>query len=131
MRHTTKMTSGGMTYTPSFMKIASGIQVILMLSPQQFQRLQYWYYSREGFMMYTIEMPSGGIIYIPSFINTSSGIQKLLGGGGAQQSDLISPLLYFQNKGCRLKTISSINAEGFDAHTKSVSTLELNPAHSE
>jgi hypothetical protein len=123
----------GMTHIPSFMKIGSGIQILLRLLPQQFKWLQYWYYSWEGFMMYAIEMPSGGMIYIQSFINTSSGIQKLLRGrvGHTQQGVLISLLPFFQNERSRLKTISSINAEGFDAHTKSVSTLELNPAHSE
>jgi hypothetical protein len=80
-------------------------------------------------MKYAVEMASGGMTYIPSFINTGSGIQKLLGGGGTQQGDLISLHLFFQNKESRLKTISSINAKGFEAHTKSVSTLELNPAH--
>jgi hypothetical protein len=44
MRYTTEVISGGVTYSPSFMKIGSDIQVILRLSPQQFQRLQCVYY---------------------------------------------------------------------------------------
>jgi hypothetical protein len=49
---------------------------------------------------------------IPSFIKTDSPIQKLIGGGGytdrhthtyRQQGDLISLLLFYQNKESRLK----------------------------
>jgi hypothetical protein len=39
MKYTVEMASDGMTYIPSFMKIGWGIQVILRLSPQQFERL--------------------------------------------------------------------------------------------
>jgi hypothetical protein len=35
--------SDGMIHIPRFMKIGSGIQVILRLLPQQFERLQCWY----------------------------------------------------------------------------------------
>jgi hypothetical protein len=53
-------------------------------------------------------MGSEAVIYIPSFIKIGSGIQKLMGGGicrhtHRQQGDLISLLLYFQNKESRLK----------------------------
>jgi hypothetical protein len=41
------MASGGMMY----MTIGSGIRVILTVLPQQFERLQCWYYWQEGFMM--------------------------------------------------------------------------------
>jgi hypothetical protein len=61
------MAPGGIIYIPSFMTIGSGIQVIWLL-PQQFQRLECWYYSREEFMKYAIEMASSGMIYIPSFM---------------------------------------------------------------
>jgi hypothetical protein len=44
----------------------------------QFERLQCWYYSWEGFMMYTIEMASGGMIYIPSFMKIGIGVQAIL-----------------------------------------------------
>jgi hypothetical protein len=44
MWYTVEMASDGMIYIPSFMKIGSGIQVILMLLPQQHERLQCWYY---------------------------------------------------------------------------------------
>jgi hypothetical protein len=39
-----EMTSGGMIYIPSFMMITSGIQVIYRILPQQFEKLQCWYY---------------------------------------------------------------------------------------
>jgi hypothetical protein len=57
-----------MIYIPSFMVKGSGIQVILWLLPQKFERLQYWYYWWEGFMKYAVEMDSGDMMYIPSFI---------------------------------------------------------------
>jgi hypothetical protein len=44
MKYTVEMASGGMIYIPSFMKIGSGIQLILKVLPQQFERLQCWYY---------------------------------------------------------------------------------------
>jgi hypothetical protein len=60
-------------------------------------------------MKYAVEMPSGTMTYIPSSIKIGSGIQKLIGGGDTQthgeRSDLISLLLFFQNKGSRLKTV--------------------------
>jgi hypothetical protein len=52
-------------------------------------------------------MGSGAVIYVPSFIKIGSGIRKLIGGyteTHRQQRDLISPLHFFQNKECRLKT---------------------------
>jgi hypothetical protein len=75
-----EMALGCMMYTRLFMTIGVGIQLILKLLPQQFERLQCWYYWREEFMKYAVEMASGGIIYIPGFIKISSGVQKLLGG---------------------------------------------------
>jgi hypothetical protein len=51
-------------------------------------------------------MGSGAVIYIPSFIKISSGIQKLIRGdtqAHRQHDDSISLLLFFQNKGSRLK----------------------------
>jgi hypothetical protein len=39
MRYTVDMALDGMIYTPSFMKIGSGIQVILRLLLRQFERL--------------------------------------------------------------------------------------------
>jgi hypothetical protein len=44
MKYTVEMASHGMIYIPSFMKIGSGIQVILRLLLRQSERLQYWYY---------------------------------------------------------------------------------------
>jgi hypothetical protein len=39
MRYTVEMASDGMTYILSFMMIDSGIQVMLRVLPQQFERL--------------------------------------------------------------------------------------------
>jgi hypothetical protein len=55
-------------------------------------------------MKYAAEMGSDAMIYIPSFIKIFSAIQKLRGGGvHRQHGDLISLLLFFQNKESRLK----------------------------
>jgi hypothetical protein len=43
MKYAVDMALGGMIYKQSFMTIRSYIQVILLL-PQQFERLQCWYY---------------------------------------------------------------------------------------
>jgi hypothetical protein len=40
MKYTVEMASDGMTYTPTFIKIGSGIQAILRLLPRQSERLQ-------------------------------------------------------------------------------------------
>jgi hypothetical protein len=58
-------------------------------------------------MNYVVEMRLGTRIYIPSLIKIGSGIQKLIGGihiqtqthTQGQEGDLISLLLFFQNKG--------------------------------
>jgi hypothetical protein len=42
------------------------------------ERLQYWYYGREGFMEYTAEVVSDGVTYIVLFMTISIGIQILL-----------------------------------------------------
>jgi hypothetical protein len=44
MRYTVEMASDGMIYVPSFMKICSGIEVIIWLLPRHSERLQCWYY---------------------------------------------------------------------------------------
>jgi hypothetical protein len=54
-------------------------------------------------MKYAVKMGSGAMIHIPSFIKIGSGIQKLIGGIHRQQRDLISLLLFFQNKESRVK----------------------------
>jgi hypothetical protein len=57
-------------------------------------------------MKYAVEMGSGTMVYIPSFIKSRSGIQKLIRGDTQthrQQGDLISLLLFLQNKESRLK----------------------------
>jgi hypothetical protein len=79
IKYAVKMTSGGMIQMPSFMTIGLSIQVILrlLLSSQQFQRLQCWYYWWEIFMKNATEMASGGMTYIPSFMTIGSGIQVI------------------------------------------------------
>jgi hypothetical protein len=57
-------------------------------------------------MKYAVEMGSGAMIYIPGFMKIGSGIQKLIWGDTQthrQQGDLISLILYFQNKESMLK----------------------------
>jgi hypothetical protein len=58
-------------------------------------------------MKYAVEIGSGAMMYVPSFIKTGSGIQKLMGRihiqTHRQHGDLISLLLFSQNRGNRLK----------------------------
>jgi hypothetical protein len=63
MKYGFEMTVGSVIYTPKFMKIGAGFQVIQRVWTQQCERLQYWYYCWDGFMKYTIEMASGGMTY--------------------------------------------------------------------
>jgi hypothetical protein len=44
MIYAVEMASDGMKYMPGFMKIDSGIEVILRLSPKEFLGFQCWYY---------------------------------------------------------------------------------------
>jgi hypothetical protein len=64
-------------------------------------------------MKYPVQMASSGMMYIPSFINIGSAIQKLIRGiriqTHRQQGDLISLLLFLQNKESRLKIRISLN----------------------
>jgi hypothetical protein len=66
-------------------------------------------------MNYAVELGSGALIYIQSFTKIGSVIQKLTGDRHldrcplpacthTEQDDLISMLLFFQNKECKLKT---------------------------
>jgi hypothetical protein len=64
-------------------------------------------------MNYIVSMGSDAIIYIRSFIKIGSGIKKFSGGDihtnthtHRQQGYLISLLLSFQNKECRLKMVT-------------------------
>jgi hypothetical protein len=45
------------------MTIGLGIQIILMLLPQQFEMLQCWKYWWEGFMKYAVELVSGEMMH--------------------------------------------------------------------
>jgi hypothetical protein len=59
-----------------------------------------------GIYEVAVEMGSSVMIYIPGFKKIDSGIQKLLRGYAQthkQQGDLISLLLFFQDKESRLK----------------------------
>jgi hypothetical protein len=63
-------------------------------------------------MKYAVEMGSGAMIYIPSFRKIGSGIQKLICGHSdtqthRQRGDLISLLIFFQNKESRLRMNNS------------------------
>jgi hypothetical protein len=62
------------------MAIGPGIQVMLRLLPQQFERLECSYYCVEGFAKQVGEMGAGGMISIPGLIKICSSIQHLLGG---------------------------------------------------
>jgi hypothetical protein len=44
VKKTVETASGGMIYIQSFMTTGSGVQVILRLLPQQYRKLQCWYY---------------------------------------------------------------------------------------
>jgi hypothetical protein len=44
MKYNVETGSGGMTYIPSFITTCSDIQAILSSLPQEFERLQCWYY---------------------------------------------------------------------------------------
>jgi hypothetical protein len=63
MNYAVEMASDDIIYISNFTPIGSGMQVILLLLHQKFERLQYRYYSWE-ILKYAVEMPSGGIIYI-------------------------------------------------------------------
>jgi hypothetical protein len=58
------------------------------------------------FIKYAVEVGSVAMIYIPSFRKIASGIRKLIRRclhTQREQGDLISLLLFFQNKESRLK----------------------------
>jgi hypothetical protein len=60
------------------MTIRSGIQVILMIFPKKFERLQYLYYWREGFMKYAGLMDQSDMICSQSFMTIGPGNQVIL-----------------------------------------------------
>jgi hypothetical protein len=62
MKYTVDTASDGIIYIPSFMTIGSRIQVILRSLPQQFERIQCWYYTWMRFTKYAGEMASEGPI---------------------------------------------------------------------
>jgi hypothetical protein len=72
------MAPDGMIHTERFMNIGSGIHVTWRVLPQQLERLQYFYYWWEGFMIYAVEMASDGMKYLSGFMTIDSGIQVIL-----------------------------------------------------
>jgi hypothetical protein len=64
-------------------------------------------------MSYAIETGSTVMIYMTSFIKIGSGLQKLIGRKAQthrEQGDLISILLFLQNKESRLKTFMYLSS---------------------
>lgn len=47
----------GMVFIPSFITISSGVHVILRFLPQQFQRLQCWYYDGRDLLSVALRLP--------------------------------------------------------------------------
>jgi hypothetical protein len=45
---------------------------------QKYERLQCWYYSKEGLMMYAVEMPSCGIIFLQSSPKIGKDVEGIL-----------------------------------------------------
>jgi hypothetical protein len=45
MKYAFEKASGDVTHIPSFMMMGSGIQVIIRLLSQEFERLRCWYYA--------------------------------------------------------------------------------------
>lgn len=73
VRYAVECVSYNMDFIPNFMKMGSGIEVILGLLPQNLRGFSvYW---QERFMKYTNEVASGSVILIPSFVMISTGIQ--------------------------------------------------------
>jgi hypothetical protein len=71
VRYAVESAAYGMAFKLSFMTVCSGIQIILMLLSQQFERL--------GITKYAVEMASGGMRDTPSFLNISARLQMLFG----------------------------------------------------
>jgi hypothetical protein len=102
-----------MIYIPSFMKIGTCVKAILRFCLRNLSGRTIGITVRRCFFNYAVEMGSGAVIHVSSFIKIGSGIQKLMGGGDTQkhrhththteQGDLISLLLFLQNKESRLK----------------------------
>jgi hypothetical protein len=75
MKYIVEVASCGMIRIQSFMKFGTGNIKVL---PQQFERLQCWYYRWKGFMKHIVEIVSCGIIHIPSFMKFGTGVQAIL-----------------------------------------------------
>jgi hypothetical protein len=68
----------GMVFIWSLTTISSGIQVILRLLSQQFQRLQYSYYKWEWFIICAIQMVLGWHCHTQIYMTVGSGSQVML-----------------------------------------------------
>jgi hypothetical protein len=62
----------------SFIKIGSGVQVILRLLSKKIERLQSWYQWWEGIMKYAVDMASDRMKYVRSFTTIGFDIQVTL-----------------------------------------------------
>jgi hypothetical protein len=81
MKSAVEVDSGVTIYVPSFMTVGSGIQVMLSLLSEEFQRLHFGIADGvEGFMKYVAQMAPGVMIYsyIGRFMAIGSGIQIIL-----------------------------------------------------
>jgi hypothetical protein len=92
------------------MAVGSGIQILLRFLPQQFEKLQSWYYSWEGSMKYAIKIASGGMIFIPSYVNIAVHAFKFFREGiqmqrhrHKEQGNLIKLVLFSENRESVLK----------------------------
>lgn len=76
MKYATEMAPGGITCIPSFITVGSGMQVMLRLIPQKFERLYYWCYWWKRFIKAAVQMASKGNIYTLIFIMIGSELSR-------------------------------------------------------
>jgi heme/copper-type cytochrome/quinol oxidase subunit 2 len=77
MEYAVEMTSYGMMYLPSIMKIGMGVQTLVRFCLRNWRSCND-HVSHGKNYEYDVEMGSGVIIYIPSLIKIGLGILKLL-----------------------------------------------------
>jgi hypothetical protein len=78
MKYDVEMTSCGMIYILSFMKIGTGVEAILRFCLRNFRGCDVDNTDGRGFMNCTLEMGSDAMVCMPSYIKIGSGIQKLI-----------------------------------------------------
>jgi hypothetical protein len=77
-------------------------------------------------MNYAFEIGPGAMIYIPNFIEIGSGIGKILRGcTHRQHGDLLSLLLFSQNKESRVKIARGIPQDSRGTETVQQANLTL------